>query len=116
MVSGVIKRGVYVVEKHDHRYLIKNYFNNAVLLPMVPTKSMAIDFCERFNSGLKLSADRMKQLTHILGRIDKLNDDCVFYRHTLSVSNDSFKIAVVESRLDLALAQIKELIAELKIG
>lgn len=108
IADGVIKRGVLVVEKNSFGFFnLIDYFNKRVVVHDIPTSAIANALCSTLNSK---KLDRQKSLVNlgsVLEQYHKLNNDCLFFRHTIKINNDPFKVEVALVRLDITLAKLK---------
>ena len=108
IADGVIKRGVLVVEKNSFGFFnLIDYFNKRVVVHDIPTSTIANALCSTLNSK---KLDRQKSLNNlgpILEQYHKLNNDCLFFRHTIKISKDPFRVEIALVRLDTTLAKLK---------
>lgn len=111
IADRVIKRGVLVVEKNsDGFYNLIDYFNKNVILVDVPTLALAKSICEYMNNKRDTNKRKFFQdLQHLLNSYHKLNNDCIFYRHTIKVAKDMMRVEIALTRLDVTLVKLKSL-------
>lgn len=111
LADKVIKRGVLTVEKNTNGfYNLIDYFNKNVFLFDVPNLSLAKAMCEYLNS--RKDANKRKffhDLQLLLDGYHKLNNDCMFYRHTIKVAKDIVRVEIALTRLDVTLVKLKNL-------
>jgi hypothetical protein len=111
IADRVIKRGVLVVEKNsDGFYNLIDYFNKNVILIDIPTLALAKSICEYMNNKRDTNKRKFFQdLQHLLNSYHKLNNDCIFYRHTIKVAKDMMRVEIALTRLDVTLVKLKSL-------
>lgn len=108
IADRVIKRGVLVVEKNSNGFFnIIDYFNKNVLVEDLPTFAVASSLCNSFNAKKTNRKKSFSEIATILEQYHKLNNDCMFFRHTIRVSKDTFKVEVALTRLDITLVKLK---------
>ncbi len=111
IADRVIKRGVLVVEKnHDGFFNLVDYFNESVIVADIPSISLAKSICEYLNN--KRDTNKRKffnDLQLLINSYHKLNNDCVFYRHTIKVAKDMMRVEIALTRLDVTLVKLKSL-------
>jgi hypothetical protein len=111
LADKVIKRGVLTVEKNTNGfYNLIDYFNKNVFLYDVPNLSLAKAICEYLNG--RKDANKRKffyDLQLLLDSYHKLNNDCMFYRHTIKVAKDIVRVEIALTRLDVTLVKLKNL-------
>ncbi len=111
IADRVIKRGVLVVEKnHDGFFNLVDYFNKSVIVADVPSIALAKSICEYLNN--KRDTNKRKffnDLQLLINSYHKLNNDCVFYRHTIKVAKDMMRVEIALTRLDVTLVKLKSL-------
>jgi hypothetical protein len=111
IADRVIKRGVLVVEKnHDGFFNLVDYFNKSVIVADIPSISLAKSICEYLNN--KRDTNKRKffnDLQLLINSYHKLNNDCVFYRHTIKVAKDMMRVEIALTRLDVTLVKLKSL-------
>jgi len=111
IANRVIKRGVLVVERNsDGFFNLVDYFNKNVVIVDIPTLSLAKSICDYFNN--KRDTNKRKffvDLQHLIYSYHKLNNDCIFYRHTIKVAKDIMRVEIALTRLDVTLVKLKSL-------
>jgi site-specific recombinase len=111
IADRVIKRGVLVVEKNsDGFFNLIDYFNKTIIVADVPTVALAKSICDYLNS--KRDTNKRKffvDLQHLINNYHKLNNDCIFYRHTIKVAKDIMRVEIALTRLDVTLVKLKTL-------
>ncbi len=111
IADRVIKRGVLVVEKNsDGFFNLLDYFNKTIIVADVPTVALAKSICDYLNS--KRDTNKRKffvDLQHLINNYHKLNNDCIFYRHTIKVAKDIMRVEIALTRLDVTLVKLKTL-------
>lgn len=111
IADRVIKRGVLVVEKNpDGFFNLVDYFNKSVIVADIPSISLAKSICEYLNN--KRDTNKRKffnDLQLLINSYHKLNNDCVFYRHTIKVAKDMMRVEIALTRLDVTLVKLKSL-------
>ncbi len=111
IADRVIKRGVLVVEKNpDGFFNLVDYFNKSVIVADVPSIALAKSICEYLNN--KRDTNKRKffnDLQLLINSYHKLNNDCVFYRHTIKVAKDMMRVEIALTRLDVTLVKLKSL-------
>lgn len=108
IADRVIKRGVLVVERNSSGfYDLVDYFSKNVLVKDIPNLPIAKTLCDSLNTKKVNKKKAFDDLAAVLEQYHKLNNDCMFYRNTIKVSNDPFKVEVALTRLDISLLKLK---------
>lgn len=111
LADKVIKRGVLTVEKNtDGFYNLVDYFNKNTIVFDIPTPALAKAICEYLNSRKDTNKRKFfHDLQLLIGAYHKLNNDCIFYRHTIKVAKDIVRVEIALTRLDVTLVKLKNL-------
>jgi len=113
LTDKIIERGVYVVEKNnDGFYNLVEYTKKKALLIDVPGYKLANNICNALNARKKVN---LSFTQNMIDMYHKLSNDCMYYRHTIGTTKDEFRRAVVVTRLDIAIQQLKNVNRELAI-
>ncbi len=108
IADRVIKRGVLVVDKNANGYYnLIDYFNKNILVQDIPNLAIAKSLCNSLNTKKVNKKKSYDDLAAILEQYHKLNNDCMFYRNTIKVSKDPFRVEVALTRLDISLLKLK---------
>lgn len=111
LADKVIKRGVLTVEKNTNGfYNLVDYFNKNTIVFDIPNTALAKSICEYLNSRKDTNKRKFFQdLQLLVDSYHKLNNDCVFYRHTIKVAKDVVRVEIALTRLDVTLVKLKNL-------
>jgi len=115
LADNVVKRGVYVVDKQDSLYKVKNYFSNIVIIHDVPFKSLAHRIADSLNKtkNPNLAKTNISRVNKNLDQYYKHKNDVMFYEHTLNTTKDTFVACATESRLDVSKALLRHAMKQL---
>lgn len=113
LVENVSKRGIFVIQKDDRYYQVKNYLTNQVLLDFIPTKHIAERLCNKYNNNRLISHTWKQKVTELLGEYSKLDQDCIYYTYTIFNTEDEVTKDVATIRREYASMQIKHVIYKL---
>ena len=99
------------VEKNtDGFYNLVDYFNKNVIVFDIPTPTQAKAICEYLNSRKDTNKRKFfLDLQILIDSYHKLNNDCIFYRHTIKVAKDLVRVEIALTRLDVTLVKLKNL-------
>lgn len=104
LADRIKSRGVFSVKKSELGFDIINYITSDVICS-VPVAKTAKKICEIYNSGKKLSYDKMRELSLLTDTYYRLTNQTYYYKHTLSTTTDLFYYEVVKSRYEVCLDQ-----------
>lgn len=114
LTDKVMMRGIYVIEKNSWGYYnLLEYTKKRVILADVPSYKIADAICNALNDKQKFSKLNIGFLHRMIELYHKLDNDCLFYRHTIHNTKDDFKRDVTITRLDLAVQQLKNVHTQL---
>lgn len=92
-----IRIGKYIVRSSISSHKVFDCESNTMLADFF-SKSAAVAFAKSLAKGLCPK----ETITNIDNEIQKNFNDCIFYKHTLAKSTDSFKKEITAVRLDIA--------------
>lgn len=114
LASKVIARGIHVVEKNEYGfYNIIEYTKKTAIVVGLPSYTVASNICEILNNKMRSRYIDLSQIQRTADTYNKLDNDCLFYKHTLAKSQDAMKRAVVYTRLDLTIQRMRSIRHEL---
>ena len=96
-----INIGSYVVIKTKDCYIVKSYKSNSIVAEC-STKSAAIAIAKTLHQ----KKNHLATILTLDKEFSKYYNDCVFYKHTLKVSKDNVKKAVVSNRYDISMFNV----------
>lgn len=112
LASNVARKPVFVISRSDSSYDIINYYTKAVAIREIPSKSLANFLCESLNIAKKKMP--LETIQHYINVYSKHYYDCIFYKHTIKTTKDTFKKHMTITRLDLSIEHLKLAVSNLR--
>lgn len=110
LVNGVVKRGVFVVDKNDiGTYDLLNYLTKQVVLTGVPTRESADKLCAHYNKGKYPSSTLFKEISNMIDKYENLLSDCAHYVAVIRNSKCNDTAEVADMRRNFAIAQMNKI-------
>lgn len=114
LTNKVLDRGIYVIEKNNYGfYNLLEYTKKKSIITDIPGYKLADSICNSFNNKHSSRKNNSTFVQSMINMYHKLNNDCMFYRNTITTTKDEFKREVTITRLDIAVQQLKNVYKEL---
>lgn len=116
LTNKVLDRGIYVIEKNNYGfYNLVEYTKKKSIIADIPGYKLADSICNSFNNRHSSKKNNPAFVQSMISMYHKLNNDCMFYRNTITTTKDDFKREVTITRLDIAVQQLKSVYKELSV-
>tara|TARA_B100000683_G_C12173339_1_gene425280 strand:+ start:48 stop:482 length:435 start_codon:yes stop_codon:yes gene_type:complete len=107
ITSNVAKKGVFVVDKDKNGlYSVKNYFSKKELINELPfarvAKSIAQWYNKKPSEQLEYNKPRLDQIKRDVDNYFKHRNDVMFYKYTMSTTDNSTSFYTAEARCDVS--------------
>ena len=112
IVANVAKKPVFVVSLNGNLYDILDYYTRRPVIQSIPSKGLAYFLCDSFNKSKKKLP--LESIQNCINSYSKHYYDCIFYKHTIKTTKDSFKKQVTITRLDISIEYLKLAVSQLK--
>lgn len=112
IASNVALKPVFVISRVDSNYDIINYYTKAVVIREIPSKGLANFLCDSLNKTKKKLP--VEAIQYHINVYSKHYYDCIFYKHTIKTTKDTFKKHMTITRLDLSIEHLKLAVSNLR--
>lgn len=112
LASNVARKPVFVISRTDSNYDIINYYTKVTIIHQVPSKGLANFLCDSLNKTKKKLS--IESIQYYINVYSKHYYDCIFYKHTIKTTKDTFKKHMTITRLDLSIEYLKLAVSNLR--
>lgn len=102
-VAGASKKPVYVIERKDKIYYVKDYYQNKPLQFEIRSRQVAECLAEALNQSDRISGSALREIEYT----EKLLRDLIHYRNYLDKHPTGQKAEVMDHRIDITLGRIR---------
>lgn len=112
IASNVARKPVFVVSLVNNNYDVIDYYTKKIIIHQIPSKSLASFICDSLNRTKKKLP--LETIQHYINTYSKHYYDCIFYKHTIKNTKDSFKKQITITRLDMSIEYLKLAVSHLR--
>lgn len=92
IAEKVANRGIYITNKEQNGlFFVQEHITKKVLNNNIPIKQVADNLCKIYNKGKTLPSHKKIELSLLIERYFKFENDIAFYKNTLKTTKDSVK-------------------------
>jgi len=105
LATNVAQKPVFVISPNLGDFDILDYYTKKPVVTKIPSKSLARFLCDSLNKSRKKLP--IATIQHYINVYSKHYYDCLFYKHTIKSTKDTFKRHVTITRLDISIEYLK---------
>jgi hypothetical protein len=99
IATNVAKKGIFIVTKSDDFFIVQEHITKRVVHRDLPMRGIAEYLCKMQNKGKSPNEHVKREIKQLVSQYFKLNNDMLFYQHTLKSTKDSTRWHATYARL-----------------